>query len=127
MTDDPFRLTLPELPPPLSACFKNAKGRGRVKTARYRAWIGNATACIGALPHPMFDCPIQVTYTLVRPDKRTRDLDNLLKALNDLLVSTNVIEDDSLIWDLRIRWAIHEQPLPVTVAIEEIVPTVGPR
>jgi heat shock protein HtpX len=32
----------------------------------------------------------------VRPDKRRRDLDNLLKASSDLLTRLNVIEDDSL-------------------------------
>jgi crossover junction endodeoxyribonuclease RusA len=40
-----------------------------------------------------------------RPDKRKRDLDNLLKAALDGCTHAGVWEDDSNIVDLRIYWA----------------------
>jgi len=40
-----------------------------------------------------------------QPDKRRRDLDNLLKAPLDALAHAGVYKDDSQIADLRIYWA----------------------
>lgn len=48
--------------------------------------------------------PVKISITVERIDRRKRDLDNLFKAPLDLLVSMGVIEDDSKIDDLSIRW-----------------------
>jgi crossover junction endodeoxyribonuclease RusA len=48
---------------------------------------------------------LRVTIEAWRPDKRRRDLDNLLKATLDSLVHAGVYDDDSQIVDLRIYWA----------------------
>jgi crossover junction endodeoxyribonuclease RusA len=40
-----------------------------------------------------------------RPDKRRRDLDNLLKATLDACTAAGVWQDDCNIVDLRIYWA----------------------
>jgi crossover junction endodeoxyribonuclease RusA len=48
---------------------------------------------------------MKVVIEAWRPDKRKRDLDNLLKAVLDALKHAGVYEDDSLIVDLRIYWA----------------------
>ncbi len=116
-------LTLPELPPPLSACFNNARGPGRVKSKRYRAWIElcryqhsidgwNGRDCSG---------PVAVEYRYCRPrnadgqeSRVKRDLGNLEKATSDMLVALGVIEDDSLIHDLRLTWGATE-PVEITV------------
>lgn len=45
---------------------------------------------------------LAVTILAFPPDKRRRDLDNILKALLDSITHAGVIEDDSLIDDLRI-------------------------
>lgn len=37
------------------------------------------------------------------PDKRKRDIDNLLKPLLDSLVDYGALPDDSMIYDLRIQ------------------------
>ena len=39
------------------------------------------------------------------PSKRKRDLSNLIKCSEDLLVDHGVIDDDSLVQDLRVYWA----------------------
>lgn len=46
----------------------------------------------------------KLTILAVRPDKRKRDLGNLEKAISDILVSQNIIEDDNLCEWLDIRW-----------------------
>lgn len=45
---------------------------------------------------------LSVTIQAFPPDKRRRDLDNILKALLDSITHAGVIEDDSQIDDLRI-------------------------
>lgn len=46
----------------------------------------------------------KAVFHFVRPDKRKRDLDNLLKAAMDVLVTAKVIEDDNLCEWLEARW-----------------------
>jgi crossover junction endodeoxyribonuclease RusA len=48
--------------------------------------------------------PYKLTILAVRPDKRKRDLGNLEKGVSDILVSQNIIEDDSMCEWLEIRW-----------------------
>jgi crossover junction endodeoxyribonuclease RusA len=50
-----------------------------------------------------FTTRLAVSIVACPPDRRKRDLDNLLKPLLDALAHNLVIEDDSLIDDLRIR------------------------
>lgn len=113
----PHVITLPSLPPPLSACFKNAAKRGRVKTDRYKAWIAEALDAVRASKPPYFDSPVMVEYFFRRPDRRPRDLGNLEKATSDILVTAEVLKDDSLIADMRLAWGSVE---PVTIIIREI-------
>lgn len=47
-------------------------------------------------------CPLVVLVEALPPDKRLRDLDNLLKALLDACTKAELWRDDSLIHDLRI-------------------------
>lgn len=95
------------MPPPLSACFKNAARNGRVKTERYENWIVAAKQeWLKQRPGKWkFKGAVAVLYEIGRPDNRKRDLDNLSKSLGDFLSAQGIIEDDSQIVDLRLRWA----------------------
>lgn len=53
---------------------------------------------------PPLDQPVRVEIVAFRPDRRRRDLDNLLKSILDSLTHAGVWTDDSLVADLRIRW-----------------------
>ena len=109
-----IKIWLPELPPPLSACFKNARRAGRVKTARYKHW---QTRCLSEIERP--ENPIRelvsADYMFRRPDKRKRDLGNLEKVTSDILGELGVLEDDSQIVDLRMRWGPITCPAILTV------------
>jgi len=54
---------------------------------------------------------------VVRPDKRKRDLDNLLKAASDALVSAGILEDHNCEW-IDARW-VKEGPECVLI-VEEL-------
>ena len=60
--------------------------------------------------------PIRLEAIVTRPDRRRRDIDNLLKSLLDALAYADVYEDDSQIQDLRITWECDENQQPVIVA-----------
>lgn len=71
---------------------------------------------------PMFQTPVSVSIDVFPPDRRRRDLDNMLKALLDGLVHARILEDDSLINRLLIeRCAVAPHGL-VRVFINPIQP-----
>ncbi len=45
-----------------------------------------------------FDKPVSVEILFILPNKRRRDLDNIMKTLGDCLVYAGIIEDDNLIF-----------------------------
>lgn len=48
------------------------------------------------------DTPLKCIIDLYLPDKRKRDIDNILKCLLDTLTHSGVYVDDSLIYDLHV-------------------------
>ena len=52
---------------------------------------------------PLFKVPVKVNITFILPNKRRRDLDNIMKTLGDCLVYANIIEDDNLIYIQELR------------------------
>ena len=60
--------------------------------------------------------PIRLEAIVTRPDRRRRDIDNLLKSLLDALAYADVYEDDSQVQDLRIYWKCDENQQPAIVA-----------
>ena len=103
-----LKIRLPERPPPLSACFTDPAGRkGRVKTKRYRDWEHLCAPRLRSVKETMVG-HIAVQYRFARTDRRKRDLGNLEKAMSDILVKHEIIEDDSMIVDLRLVWGGDE-------------------
>jgi len=97
-----FSAVLP-FPPSVNNLFLNVSRGGRVKTAKYRAWEKAADA---VMPSGIVKLQGEViaVYTYGRPDKRRRDVANLEKAASDTLTRWGVLEDDSQIVDIRLRW-----------------------
>lgn len=122
------------MPPSSNGLFRNttagdrevARKQGRtcpprVKTSRYKAWIEQAGLALLAQglrePTPGW---VRLTILLHAPRPEGRfDTDNV-KAVADLLTRHGLIEDDSLIADLRVCWtAMAQRGLTVTVAADE--------
>lgn len=80
-------------PPSVNALYANAPGKGRIKTARYKAWIADA----GYAMQPQIrrwkelTCDVRVVMTV---NKARCDLPNLEKAPFDLMKIMGVYKDD---------------------------------
>lgn len=103
-------LTLP-FPPSVNGLYDGGmRTKRRFKSARYKKWI---KAADGHLIHQValpsaheyrHSGIVNIEYRFKRPDKRTRDLANYIKAVDDFLVENRIIKDDSLIHILTARW-----------------------
>lgn len=97
-------ILLDSLPPSVNSLFTNVTGKGRVRTDRYRVWANAMGWQLKAQRPEPVKGHIALEIVCVRKDNRKRDLSNFIKALEDLLVTHGVIEDDAKVDDLRIRY-----------------------
>jgi len=97
-------ITLP-WPPTVNTYWRQFQGRVLIsKQGReYRKVVADQVMLQRAAKH--LDHAVRVEIKAFRPDRRRRDLDNLLKALLDSMTHAGVMDDDALIQDLRIYWA----------------------
>ena len=108
------------LPFPVSvnAMFADGKTR-RHKSQRYCDWLMEAGLQLNRQRPTPVKGPVRMTYEFGAPDSRRRDLSNLLKGPEDLLVKHGVIEadDNSVVREIRLTWAPVEG---VRITIEPI-------
>jgi crossover junction endodeoxyribonuclease RusA len=97
-----IRYSLP-YPPTTNNLFRNAGSR-RVKTERYSSWLIAAGNQMYVQGRKRISGPVSLSIALRKPDKRKRDISNTIKAVEDLLVSMAVIDDDSLVQRLSVAW-----------------------
>jgi len=99
--------TVIDLPYPPSANKLHGTRRdgGKYVLPKVRAWREDAAWLLKSQKPE----PIRGRYTIKilikRPDKRRRDISNLSKEVNDLLVRCGVVEDDSLANDDHPEWS----------------------
>jgi crossover junction endodeoxyribonuclease RusA len=91
-------------PPAVNNLFGNG-AKGRYRTSRYETWIAEASLALRRQRPPAIVGRFKVDLVFDRPDERRRDLDGLAKAPLDLLVKHQVVLDDSLTAELRLRWS----------------------
>lgn len=113
------KIVLPELPPPLSACFTNVAGRGRVISKRYKDWTTKAHWEVKQQRVAPMKGEVSISIGLVAKDKRQTDADNYLKSLMDLLTKAGVIEDDSNKYVRRLTVEWLPSGAPVTILVNE--------
>lgn len=99
-----INLTLP-WPPSVNRYWRTFQGRMIISAEGrlYRKAVADQVLIQGGAKH--LNGRIKVVIEAWRPDKRRRDLDNLLKAVLDSLTHAGVWVDDNLVVDLRIYWA----------------------
>jgi Holliday junction resolvase RusA-like endonuclease len=109
-------LVLP-LPVSVNAAYRNVLHVGRVKTAAYKNWLAEARLMTLVQPKGRIEGPYAIHVEIDRPDKRRRDLSNLLKTLEDFIVAQGYVEDDSLCDRIKMAWTdrIEGRPGPVRV------------
>jgi len=90
-------------PPSVNGLFFNAS-KGRETTPSYKAWRRAAGEMILAQGRKHIHGKVSLAIAVTRPDRRKRDISNLIKAVEDLLVEMAVIDDDSLVQRLSIKW-----------------------
>lgn len=91
-------------PPSVNTYWRNWRGHMVISTAG-RQYTKAVQEQVEKQGTQTYTGPIRVVIQAFRPDRRKRDLDNLLKATLDALTKAGTWEDDSQIVDLRIYWA----------------------
>lgn len=108
-----IELTLP-YPPSANRLWTRTR-RGMRKTDKYCDWLRIAGYMALAQKVPGLTGPYKLSICALRPDRRRRDIDNLIKPVSDLLQSVGVIEDDSDCEQVTARWVTNGSPLTVRV------------
>ena len=113
-------LTLP-YPPSANAIWRNVNGR-TLKSAAYRSWLAEAGWLVREQRPPAVPGSYHLRILADRPDRRARDIDNLIKPVSDLLREARVITDDSLALSVSAAWsdAQPKKPGAIHVHVEAI-------
>ena len=94
-----------EFPPSTNNLWMPVKGKGLVKTKEYRAWQdANAWIIRQQIGMEKIEGQFEIHLVFERPDRRKRDLDNLIKSSLDCIVNARVVNDDHLCQKLTAEW-----------------------
>lgn len=87
-------------PPSVNEMYANLPGKGRIKSRVYKKWI-EAAGWELKLQRPK---PVDGKYLLIVEIGPTRaDIDNLAKGLNDLLQRHQLVSNDRMAGEVRLR------------------------
>lgn len=111
-----WALTLP-FPPSNNRYYRHARGRHYIDQPGrdYRKAVAGIVKGIGM---PKLTGRLHVTIHAAPPDRRRRDLDNMLKALLDALTVAEAYEDDSQIDSIGIKRVFPVKGGKIHIAIE---------
>lgn len=93
------------LPPTGNQLFINLKRGGRTLKPVYRQWRDNAAALIAVqAAGSRVSGPYALHISAGRPDRRKRDIDNIIKPISDALVKGGLVDDDSDCQCVKAEW-----------------------
>lgn len=105
-----------DAPPSANNLFRNAIGKGRVKTSAYAAWrMGAGNAIMAQRPGRVpgrYGIAIQIKRASLRSD-----LSNRCKAVEDILVTMGIVDDDRHCQHLEMSWTDDPEISGVEVRI----------
>jgi crossover junction endodeoxyribonuclease RusA len=87
------------------------------RTDEYLLWLENAGWCAKQQRPAAIIGPYTLRIDAGRPDKRRRDIDNIIKPISDLLQHVGVVKDDCDCAEVSARWAPGQG---VTVMVETL-------
>ena len=105
--------------PPSTNRLWRHKGKKVYIDPKYKAWRKEAGWTAGGVfkvegDLRRIDWEFSASLVLSPPDKRRRDLDNVIKPIFDLLQEMQWIKDDYLCQELHVKW---DRKLPVGVTV----------
>lgn len=108
-------------PPTVNTYYGNAKNGRKYLTKRGRSYKVDAVALLEEQGAPKgVEYRLTVLIDAYPPDRRKRDIDNILKPLLDCMTDYGLWVDDEQIDDLRVRRQEPEKPGYVRVMVGEI-------
>jgi crossover junction endodeoxyribonuclease RusA len=108
-------------PPSLNHAWVNVRGKGRVRSGSYRAWLNEAGWTIRAARIPKITGHVAVRIRAGVPSRR-RDLDNIVKPLLDALTRFSVIQDDQFAHRITAEWSAGVETGRVEIEIRQFSP-----
>jgi len=113
-----FRLSWP---PSVNHSFRSATNRRFVHNSKARQWRLDAAteAMIQRVPRERLMGSLSIEILAIPPDRRVRDLDNLLKPTLDALTAAGIIADDRFVDEIRIRRGRPDAPGRLVVTIRQ--------
>jgi len=92
-------------PPSANRLWRSTKDGRHYRSPRYQTWFQAAGIEINRQRPGKIEGQFSVLLQLGRPDRRRRDLDNLMKPVLDLLQHYGIIENDSLAQHVSVHWS----------------------
>ena len=115
-------------PPSTNNLYANNRSGGRYKTKEYKTWINAAGWDLKTHNHSRISGEVQIAIGLGRErnkdgslSRRRIDAGNFEKAISDLLVRHNLIDDDSFVSDLRIFWTTEVEPKRAQIYVQPAI------
>ena len=106
--------------PPSVNHYWGHRGSRRFLSPKVQMWRREATVLVRAARKIIFSGPVAVVLYLYPPDRRRRDLDNVVKAVLDALVLGGLLKDDSQVVELRVVKNSPQKPGQVLVEVWEV-------
>jgi crossover junction endodeoxyribonuclease RusA len=101
-------------PPSANTMWERAY-KGMRLSKRYEKWLFDAGFLALGQHQPKHRGKYKLAIQAVRPDRKKRDLDNIIKPISDLLVSIGAIQDDSLCEMVTARWVTQGEGIYVRI------------
>lgn len=117
-------------PPSVNSMYANVRGKGRVKTDRYKTWKQAAKAyLVGQKIDAFFGKDVPLVLTIHYHKKSNKDgsksakkwdVSNLVKAPEDFLVDMEMIADDQFIEEVRLIKNGDTEPGTCKIIVQEL-------